>query len=41
MTVYVFVDININDDDFDEDVNPFTAKCGQTQISTKFPNFVF
>ena len=22
-------------------LNPFTAKCGQRQISTKFPNFVF
>ena len=21
-------------------VNPFTAKCGQGQISTKFPNFI-
>ena len=21
--------------------NPFTAKCGQRQISTKLPNFVF
>ena len=21
--------------------NPFTAKCGQRQISTKFPNFIF
>ena len=22
-------------------LNPFTAKCGQRQISTKFPNFIF
>ena len=22
-------------------VNPFAAKCGQRQVSTKFPNFVF
>ena len=22
-------------------VNPFTAKCGQRQVSTKFPNFIF
>ena len=22
-------------------VNPFTAKCGQRQISTKFANFIF
>ena len=22
-------------------INPFTAKCGQRQISTKLPNFVF
>ena len=21
--------------------NPFTAKCGQRQVSTKFPNFIF
>ena len=21
--------------------NPFTSKCGQTQISTKFPDFIF
>ena len=22
-------------------INPFTAKCGQRQVSTKFPNFIF
>ena len=22
-------------------VNPFTAKCGQRKISTKFPNYIF
>ena len=22
-------------------LNPFTAKCGQRQVSTKFPNFIF
>ena len=22
-------------------LNPFTAKCGQRQISSKFPNFIF
>ena len=22
-------------------LNPFTAKCGQRQILTKFPNFIF
>ena len=38
--LYCVVDINIHDDDFDEDVNRFTANCGQMQISTKFPNFV-
>ena len=21
--------------------NPFTAKCGKTKVSTKFPNFIF
>ena len=22
-------------------INPFTGKCGQRQISTKFPHFIF
>ena len=25
----------------DLQINPFTAKCDQRQISSKFPNFIF
>lgn len=30
-----------NNDSLDLDFNPYTAKCGQGQILTKFPNFIF